>query len=77
MMLNYCPFISYNEKYCGAGDKGWMKGSLPAQSDGIVNRYVKGSLNFANIVIASVMNFKDDSFPRQSFKVKKHIGRLS
>ncbi len=47
MMLNYCPpNIPYRDNYCGAGDKGWINGILPEQSDGIVNRYVMGNSDF-------------------------------
>ncbi len=45
MMLNYCPSnMSSDQYYCGALLRGWMRGSLPERSDGIVNRYVKGTL---------------------------------
>ncbi len=45
MMLNYCPSQYGVKDYnCGTEKKGWMSGSLPKQSDGIVSRYVNGNL---------------------------------
>ncbi len=57
MMLNYCPSnMSASDHYCGASYKYWMSGSLPAQSDGIVTRYVNGYLEL-NETLGNVLKF--------------------
>ncbi len=51
IMLNYCPKdLAEKDHYCGAENKGWMSGSLPKQSDGIVPRYVNGNLKLDDMV---------------------------
>ena len=69
MMLNYCPTNVGYKYHCGSQYKGWMNGSLPEQSDGIVTRYVKDIFKFNETLSV----FKSNRASKQMITYQSHI----